>query len=516
MRPSRIRLALFFATALAGLVLPATAVQISDPDGRPADRTRPAKPNIILIMADDLGYAGLGCYGQTLIRTPRIDQMAQEGMRFTDCYAANTVCVPSRCGLITGRHPGHAAIRDNYPPHVDINLKNGGGYLPNYPEWSWPPKVKTLGRVLKDAGYRTAQFGKLEAGIPMPAGTMTKHGWDTWMGFRGTGAAFQYYPVELWRNDERLIFEANNPQEVRRPGIVGNKGVYSADLFLEEILKFIRTNQHKPFFLYFPSQVPHGRSPRDGDEIQVPDIGPYADRPWTHLEKLYAAMITRFDGHVGQIIDLLKELDLDDDTVIFFTSDNGDENSYYKYTNRFQATGPLRGKKRYLYEGGIRVPMIVRWPGHIKPHQTSNLPWAAWDLMATFADLAGVQAPEHTDGLSVVPTILGRPDEQEAREYLYWEYQHGKQQAVRLGPWKGVRIGGTKEPIALYDMRKDAGEKNDIAAAHPSVVERIRDIMKEARAESAFTQYWPLPEHRREDIRLDNNIYRTVGNGEGY
>lgn len=175
-------------------------------------------------MADDLGYAGLGCYGQTLIQTPRIDQMAREGIRFTDFYAANTVCVPSRCGLITGQHPGHATIRDNYPPHVDIDLENGGGYMRNHPEWAWPPTVTTLGCVLKDAGYRTAQFGKLEAGIPMPAGKMTEHGWDTWMGFRGTGAAFQYYPVELWKNDEKMTFEANKPDDVRHRALSVTKG----------------------------------------------------------------------------------------------------------------------------------------------------------------------------------------------------------------------------------------------------------------------------------------------------
>ena len=482
----------------------------------PSERLMPSKPNIILIMADDLGYAGLECYGQTLIQTPRIDQMAREGIRFTDFYAANTVCVPSRCGLITGQHPGHAAIRDNYPPHVDINLENGGGYMRGHPEWAWPPTVTTLGRVLKDAGYRTAQFGKLEAGIPMVEGKMTEHGWDTWMGFRGTGAAFQYYPVELWKNDEKMTFEANKPDDVRRPGIVGDKGVYSADLFMEEISKFIRENQQGPFFLYFPSQVPHGRSPRDGDEIQVPDIGPYGDRPWTHLEKLYAAMITRFDDHVGRIIDLLKELDIDENTVIFFTSDNGDENSYYKYTDRFHAAGPLRGKKRYLYEGGIRVPMIVRWPRHIKARQTSDLPWAAWDLMATFADLAGVQAPTHTDGISVVPTLLGRPKDQTRREYLYWESQLAKQQAVRMGPWKGYSYGGTKEPIELYDLRNDIGEDNNVAAAHPGVVKRIRDIMTEAREGSEFTRYWPLPEHRRDDIKLDNRFYQRLDMREGY
>jgi len=471
------------------------------------------KPNIILINADDLGYAGIGCYGQKLIRTPRIDKMASEGMRFTDFYAANTVCVPSRCGLVTGLHPGHAGIRDNFLPHVDIALENGGGYMKKYPRGVWPPSVTTLGRVLKDAGYQTAQFGKLEAGIPMPPGKMTAHGWDYWIGFRGTGEAFQYYPLSIWKNDRKITFDANKGQDVRRPGIVGDKGVYSEDLFVDDLLRFIREKKDNPFFIYFPTQVPHGRSPRDGDEIQVPDIGPYADRPWTHLEKLYAAMITRFDEHVGRIIDQLQELGLDENTIIFFTSDNGDENSYYKYTDRFHGTGPLRGKKRFLYEGGIRVPMIVRWPGHIRAGQTSDLPWAAWDLMATFADLAGVEAPAHTDGISVVPTLLGRPGRQEPREYLYWEYHQGKQQAVRMGRWKGVRFGGTKEPVELYDLSADIGESKNVAAAHPDIVSKIRRTMNDAREGSEYNKYWPLPERRRYDIRWDKAIYNQLKNG---
>ncbi len=464
-------------------------------------------------MTDDLGYAGLGCYGQKLIQTPNIDKMADEGMRFTDFYAANTVCVPSRYGLITGLHPGHAGIRDNYMPHVNIDLENGGGYRQHYPQGIWPPNVTTLGQVIKNAGYKTAQFGKLEAGIPMSAGKMTEHGWDYWIGFRDTGAAFQYYPLWIWKNDEKLTFEANKANDVRRPGVVGDKGVYTEDLFVEEILRFIREPKEEPFFIYFPTQVPHGRSPRDGDQIQAPDLGPYANRPWTHLEKLYAAMITRFDDHVGKIIKQLKESGLEENTIIFLTSDNGDENSYYEFTDRFHATGSLRGKKRFLYEGGIRVPMIVRWPGRIQAGQANALPWAAWDLMATLADLAGVKAPGHTDGISVVPTLLGHADQQESREYLYWEYQHGKQQAVRMGRWKAMRLGGTKEPIELYDLSVDMGEKNNIAAAHPQVVQKMQLIMKEARQGSDYTKYWPLPEHRRYDIKLDKWIFDQLKNG---
>jgi arylsulfatase A-like enzyme len=473
---------------------------------RPGKKKR---PNIILINTDDLGYAGLGCYGQKLIQTPHIDKMAREGLRFTDFYAANTVCVPSRVGLLTGLHPGHAPIRDNFkPPKEDFS-----GFLEEWPKELWPPRVRTLGQVLKQAGYRTAQFGKLEAGIPMAPGKMTDHGWDYWFGFRGTGDAFQYYPLELWKNDQKIVFEENRAEEVRRPGIVGDKGVYSEDLFVEEILSFIRANKDIPFFIYFPTQVPHGRSPRDGDEIQLPDIGPYSDRDWTHLEKLYAAMITRFDGHVGRIIELLKELGLDQNTVIFLTSDNGDENSYYKYTSRFEATGPLRGKKRFLYEGGIRVPMIVRWPGKIEPSRTSDLPWAGWDIVATLADLAGVDPPQHTDGISVVPTLLGRPDKQKDREYLYWEHHMGKQQAVRMGQWKGVRFGGTKEPIEIYDLSRDIGESNDVAEDHPEILERMKSIMKKARENSEFSKFWPLPENRQNQIKWDKWIFDQLEHG---
>jgi len=347
----------------------------------------------------------------------------------------------------------------------------------------------------------------------MTPAKMTEHGWDHWIGFRGTGDAFQYYPLSIWENGREIKFDANKDEEVRRPGVVGDKGVYSQDLFVEDLLRFIRENRNERFFIYFPTQVPHGRSPNDGAEIQVPDIGPYADRDWTELEKLYAAMLTRFDGHVGQIIDQLKELGLDRDTVILLTSDNGDENSYYKYTDRFHAAGPLRGKKRFLYEGGIRVPMIVRWPGRIRAGQTSPLPWAQWDLMATLAELAGAGIPSRTDGISVLPTLLGRPDRQPTREYLYWEYQQGKQQAVRMGRWKALRIGGTREPIEPYDLSTDIGESRNLADAHPEIVQRVRRIMEEARQGSEYTAYWKIPERRRPDIKWDQVIYKQLKNG---
>lgn len=468
-----------------------------------------AKPNIILIMADDLGYAALGSYGQKLILTPEIDQLAASGMRFTDFYAANTVCVPSRVGMLMGMHPGHAPIRDNLLPHrADFS-----GYMDAYPGELWPPRLPTLGQVMKNAGYKTAQFGKLEAGIPLPKGGMTEHGWDYWFGFRGTGEAFQYYPIELWKNDIKIRYLENQSDEIRRLGVVGNRGVYSEDLFVGEILSFIKTNKDAPFFVYFPTQVPHGRSPQDGDEIQVPDLGPYEDREWTHLEKLYAAAVTRLDSHVGRIIQELKNQGIDGKTVILFTSDNGDENSYYKYTERFRANGPLRGKKRFLYEGGIRVPMIARWPGRIQPAQTCHLPAAGWDIMATLAELAGTAPPAHTDGISLVPTLLGHPERQQARGHLYWEYHMGKQQAVRMGSWKGVRFGGTKEPVELYDLDADIGETRNVANGHPDVVAKITAIMEEARSNSEFNRFWPLPEHRQNQIKMDKVIFDQLEHG---
>ena len=497
------------AVAAASATLASRAQSSQVGESTTAKPKQPSKPNIILILADDLGYAGLGCYGQKLILTPHIDRMASEGLRFTDFYSANTVCVPSRVGLLTGQHPGHASIRDNNRPH----LPDFSGYLPDWPKELWPPRVKTMGRLIRDAGYKTAQFGKLEAGIPMEPGKMAEHGWDTWFGFRETGAAFQYYPLEMWRNEKKILYEANRAEDVRRPGIVGDKGVYSEDVFVEEILRFIRENGDSPFFLYFPTQVPHGRSPKDGDEIQLPDIGPYADRDWTHLEKLYAAMMTRFDGHVGRILRQLKESKLDENTIVILTSDNGDENSYYRYTKRFEATGPLRGKKRFLYEGGIRVPMIARWPGRIRPGQTSGLPCAGWDILATLADLGGIEPPAHTDGISVAPTLLGRPDRQRRHDYLYWEHHMGKQQAVRMGNWKGVRFGGTREPIELYDLERDIGEKNDLAGGHPEIVARMDEIMRRARENSEFTAFWPLPEHRLNRVKWDKWIFDQLEKG---
>lgn len=468
--------------------------------------TEARRPNIILINADDLGYAGLGCYGQELILTPNIDQMANEGMRFTDFYSPNTVCVPSRAGLMLGMHPGHCPIRDNSPPHTE----NFGERMKSHP--GWPPELPTIGRVMKDAGYKTAQFGKLEAGIPMDEGKMTEHGWDYWFGFKATGAAFQFYPTELWKNDKKILYPENEGDSISRPGILGDKGVYSEELFIQEIENYIRENRDSTFFIYFPTQIPHGRSPRDGDEIQLPEIGQYAAQDWTHLEKLYAACVSRLDSDVGRIISLLKELDIEKNTIVFFTSDNGDENSYYKYTDRFNATGPLKGKKRYLYEGGIRVPMIALWPGTIVPGTESDIPAAGWDFMPTLADLADVSPPAHADGISLVPILTGNISELEKRDYLYWEFHWGKQQAVRTGKYKGIRIGGTEEPIELYDLSSDLGENNNIADEHPALVNQIDSIMLAARAGSPFNIYWPLPEHRLKNAKWDTWIFDNIAN----
>jgi arylsulfatase A-like enzyme len=495
--------------ATASATLPPLGQILSAGQKTAATTNQFSKPNIILIMADDLGYAGLGCYGQELIQTPYIDKMAAGGMRFTNFYSGNTVCIPSRVSLLMGLHPGHAPIRDNFPPH----LPDFSGYMTEFPSDLWPPKLPTIGQVMKKAGYKTAQFGKLEAGIPLPKGKMTELGWDYWFGFKETDDAAQYYPVELWKNDEKIIIEENKPEDIRKVGIVGKRGVYSQDLFIEEILKFIKENKDKPFFIYFPTQIPHGRHPKFGEKIQVPEIGPYADKDWTLLEKLYASMITRLDFDVGRIIQELKNLGIETKTVLFFTSDNGDENSYYDYTDRFKATGPLRGKKRFLYEGGIRVPMIAYWPGVIKPGSVCDLPAAAWDFMATLAELARVQAPAHTDGVSLVPTLTGQNDRQAQREYLYWEYHFGKQQAVRIGRYKGIRFGGTKEPIELYDLMTDIGESKNIASSHPELVKKINSLMEEARQGSEFTRYWPLPEHRLYNVKWDKWIFDQLEKG---
>ena len=418
-----------------------------------------SKPNIIFIMADDLGYGDLGCYGQKTIRTPHIDRLAAEGIRFTQAYAGSTVCAPSRCTLMTGKHQGHALVRGNRSPEVALR-----------------PEDVTVAEVLKRAGYTTALYGKWGIGGPVTSGRPNLKGFDDFFGYLSQWHAHAYYPEHLWENEiERFI----------RGNLGRRQGEYSHDMFTDRALKFLDRKHDKPFFLYLPYTIPHtnnelGRA--TGDGMEVPDYGSYAERDWPNPEKGFAAMIERLDRDVGRILDKLRQRGIDENTIVFFTSDNGPHREGGHDPDFFQSRGPLRGIKRDLYEGGIRVPTLARWPGKIKPGQVSDQVWAFWDVLPTLAELGGGKAPSGIDGISMVPALLGKTQKQ--HEYLYWEFhERGFRQAIRMGDWKGVRLAkGAK--IELYDLKKDLGEENDIAGQHPDVVSKIERLMETARTES--------------------------------
>jgi len=438
---------------------------------RIAEGASPMRPNILFIMADDLGYGDLGCYGQEKILTPRIDRLAEEGMRFTQVYAGSTVCAPSRCSLMTGMHNGHNRIRDNLPHNV----------------WLRPDDF-TVAELLKQAGYKTGGIGKWSLGNPGSWGIPNYQGFDYWYGHVNQDQAHFYYPDYLWENDRVELLQ----KVIIKNGVgklTGNRGgrneFYTHDLFTEKALGFIEEHRQQPFFLYLAYTIPHFSDyPADTPEhFIVPSDEPYTGKDWPQIAKNYAAMITRMDRDVGRIMDSLKEHGIEENTIVFFTSDNGPYQGSRIPIEFFDSNGKWRGGKRDLYEGGIRVPMIARWPGRVAPGQTSDHVWAFWDFLPTAAELAGLPVPEGVDGLSVVPALLGKP--QRAHEYLYWDYGHVRGrylQAVRWGNWKGVR-NGLDTPIELYDLHRDPGETHDVAAGHPDVVRRIAEIMINARSD---------------------------------
>lgn len=419
----------------------------------------PPGPNIVLIVADDLGWGDLSCYGQKILQTPHIDRLAREGIRFTDFYAGSTVCAPSRCSLMTGMHMGHATVRGNRNPEVPLR-----------------PDDVTVAEVLKTAGYVTGQYGKWGIVGPVTLGRPNLQGFDDFLGYLSQWHAHNYYPEHLWDNEvERFI--ANNRS--------GQKGTYSQDLFMQRAMKFLDNNHEKPFFLFLPFTFPHTNNELGnaiGDGMEVPDYGSFAGKDWPNPEKGQARMIEMLDRDTGRILDKLKELRVDNNTVVFFTSDNGPHSEGGHEMEFFDSNGPLRGLKRDLYEGGIRVPMLARWPGHIKPGQVSGEPWAFWDVLPTCADLAGVLWPENIDGLSFKNALLGKP--QRSHEYLYWEFhERGFDQAVRMGEWKAVEHGLAGK-IEIYTLKTDIGEQNDVAAQYPDIAGKMEEIMRSARTDS--------------------------------
>jgi arylsulfatase A-like enzyme len=417
------------------------------------------RPNIILILADDLGYGDLGCYGQKRIQTPNLDALASEGIRFTSCYAGSAVSAPSRAALLTGLHTGHVRIR-------------GDGRVP------LERSDTTVAEVLWRYGYRTAAIGKWALGPENTSGIPNKKGFDEWLGYLESTDAQNYFPELLWRNEKRLVLEENRN---------GAKGVYAHDLFTRAATNFVRSNRDHPFFLYLAYTIPHANSALQDKGMEVPSQRPYAKEDWPEPEKNKAAVITRLDADVGKLVALLKALRIEHQTILFFTSDNGPHQEGGVDPSFFQSAGPWRGIKRQLYEGGLRVPMIVRWPGIIKGGRVSDFPWAFWDFMYTAADLADVTRPEDLDGLSILPTLLGK--EQKPHEFFYWElHENGFQQAVRTGAWKAVR-SKLDAPLELYQLETDPREKTNVAAAHPEITQKIEAFLKTARTDSLD---WPV------------------------
>jgi arylsulfatase A-like enzyme len=448
------------------------------------------KPNIIFILADDLGYGDLGCYGQREIKTPNIDRLAAEGMKFMHFYAGASVCAPSRCVLMTGKHGGHCRVRGNAP--MAQRLKQ-----------SLMPEDITVAKLLKQAGYATALVGEWGLGDHDTPGHPLLQGFDFFFGYLDQVDAHVYYPQWLWRNREKVTL----PNEVRpipvgkdgawgTGGIATKKVAYSPQLMLDEALRFIEHSKARPFFLYFATTIPHANNEAAkelGNGAEVPDLGVYKSKPWPEPEKGYAAMISYLDTQVGALLRRLKQLGLDDNTLVLFSSDNGPE---FKETAGydtafFKSAGPYRGFKRDHTDGGIRVPFIARWPGRIKPRRVSAHVGYFGDFMATAAELAGIQPPAGLDSISLAPTLLGRAAEQKHHECLYWEYHAaGSSQAVLLdGRWKALRNERRSAPLELYDLQSDPAEERNVAAAHPDIVARAEARLKSERVES---ENWPL------------------------
>ncbi len=432
--------------------------------GTAAAAQPPRKPNVILILADDLGYGDLGCYGQRQIQTPHLDRMAREGMRFTQAYAGSTVCAPSRCCLMTGLHTGHARTRGN-----------------RYPDLPLRPEDLTAAEIFQRAGYRTALYGKWSLGGLGSTGYPLRKGFDDWFGYFSQTHAHNYYPEHLLENETAYLLRGN---------FGARRTEYAHDLFSARALRFLESRDRRPFFLHLCYTIPHANNEmgRDtGNGMEIPSDEPYAGRPWPQPEKNFAAMITRLDRDVGRLLDALAATGQDRDTLVLFTSDNGPHREGGHSPAFFESSGPLRGIKRDLFEGGIRVPALAWWPGRIAPGSVSDHVWAFWDFLPTAAELCGAPPPEATDGISFLPALEGRP--QQRHRYLYWEFHERVfRQAIRQDNWKAVRADAGS-PLELYDLSTDVSERYNVAGKNPDMVRRLEPLFASARTESAE---WPV------------------------
>lgn len=463
--------------------------------------SRPERPNFVFILADDLGWGELGCYGQQKIRTPNLDRMAAEGIRFTQFYCGSPVCAPSRCVLLTGKHSGHAYIRDNSEVQPE-------GQLPI------PDEEVTLAELLKAEGYVTGIIGKWGLGPPQSTGDPLRQGFDFFFGYNCQRHAHNHYPVFLYLNHERVMLgNPDFPAHQRFPeGLDPNDRAnyarysgtqYAPDLMAKEAVDFIRRNKDRPFFLYFATTLIHLalQVPEDalaeylGKFPEAPYLGDRGYTPHFAPRSAYAAMVTRLDQHVGMILQALDELGLAEKTVVFFSSDNGPIFGPGVETlgvrgfgeDFFGSTGPLSGRKGTVYEGGIRVPFIVRWKGTIPAGRVSDHIGGFQDVLPTVLEIVGREPPADCDGISFLPTLLGQAGQRE-HEYLVWEfYGYGGQQAVRMGRWKGIRVNCYKDPngpLRLYDLETDIGETTDVADRYPEIVARMEEILVREHAPS--------------------------------
>lgn len=433
------------------------------------------KPNIVLILADDLGYGDLSCYGQKIIQTPNLDRMAAEGMRFNRHYAGLTVCAPSRCVLMTGKHTGHASVRTNYDPPMS-------------------DQTPTIASLLKTAGYATGAFGKWGIGDVIPEEDPNRKGFDTFYGYVDMYHAHNLFPPFMVRNGKReplgnvLVHgsDAGNASG-RGNGVAIEPKDYAPDMIVNEALKFIDMNAKQPFFLYVALNTPHANNEGGKGDLkrgmEVPDFGPFASRDWPNQEKGFARMMYDVDLYVARVLDKLRQRGIDDNTLVMFTSDNGPHQEGGHLVDFFDSNGELRGRKRDLYEGGIRVPMIARWPGKIPAGKNSDHLSGFQDYMPTFGEMVGIETPG-TDGLSILPTLLGKPDKQSQHKYLYWEfYEGGGKQAIATDRWKAVRLNWIAQPdgpMELYDIQNDLAEEKDVSSQHPEIVQTMTDYMKES------------------------------------
>jgi arylsulfatase A-like enzyme len=462
----------------------------------PSPTLAATQPNLIWIMADDLGYGDLGCYGQKVITTPHLDRMAAEGLRLTHFYAGATVCAPSRSVLMTGQHHGRTRVR-------------GNAGQTNPAAQALTAEDTTVAKVLQTAGYQTALIGKWGLGDVGAAesGLPRKQGFSEFYGYLNQHHAHNHFPDYLWRNESKEpLSNVIVPVGEFGAGYATEAVHYADDLFADESLKFVSENQNRPFFLYWSMVIPHANNERArilGDGAHVPDYGPYADKDWPDQDKGQAAMITRLDSYVGRMMDHLKKLGLAENTLVIFTSDNGPHNESRHDLTRFQPSGPYTGIKRSLTDGGIRVPFIAWWPGTLTPG-VSDHPASFADWLPTAAELTSAELPPAITGISLAPLLTGKPDAQQKHEFLYWEFHEGgfKQAALYQGRWKGIRHGGPDAPVQLFDQKNDVAELTNVADQHPDIAAKIGAYLQTARLPNPnWEPNWKAPNKAKQNAK---------------